>query len=77
MSTPIQWLLIGGPRHGTTVWIKSGWSVVAPDGTAYIGRNWLEDGRLYRVGFSDVSNIQPDAVRSLIQRLKPVHIAGS
>lgn len=77
MSNPIQWLLIGGPLHGTTPTIKAGHFVRAPDGTVYIGQNWLENGRLYRVGFSDSKDVESAVVRELIKRLKPVHIAGS
>lgn len=80
---PIQWLLIGGPRHGTTVWIKAGWSVVLPDGTIYSGMNWIYDGRVYRVGYTcpggadDVIAPEHSVVNELIHKLKPEPVAGS
>lgn len=53
----IQWLLVGGPAHGRTLWIKAGTSVQwgADDGTVYLyeGRDFAHGavrGALYRIG---------------------------
>lgn len=55
MNPPIQWLLIGGPGHGKTGWVKAGANVLYPGprgklATRYQGENVHSEGRLYRVG---------------------------
>ena len=72
----IQWLLIGGPHDGETLWIKQG-SRVAYDGTVYQGQNYLHGGRLYRVGFVDPNDLEPSKVARLIRETELAHIAGS
>jgi hypothetical protein len=77
---PIQWLLVGGPADGKTIWIKCGASVIirADDGDVlYIGQNWLENGKLYRVGAIETNDLQPSKVRGLIESTGLQHIAGS
>lgn len=72
----IQWLFIGGPRDGQTIWIKQG-GRVAVDGVIYQGRNHLDNWRLYRVGFLDPNDLLPSRVRELIHKMGVHHIAGS
>jgi hypothetical protein len=69
----VQWLLIGGPSHGTAVWIKAG-SRVMSGGVIYEGRNYLHDGDLYRVGYVDEKDLDSGIVGRLIveKRLEPV-----
>lgn len=80
-TTPIQWLLIGGPHHGLTLWIKHGGAVVMFDDAGvkhrYQGVNYLENGRLYRLGAIDQDAIDMDSARELIQAKNLQHIAGS
>ena len=76
MEMNIQWLLVGGPHHGVTVWIKQG-SRVSYDGTIYHGQNYLHNGRLYRVGFIDPKDLEPSKVARLIGETGLAHIAGS
>lgn len=73
--TNIQWLLIGGPRHGITLWIKQG-SRVATGGAIYKGRNYLHNGRLFRIGFVDPNDLEPSTVGALIDSTGLHHIAG-
>lgn len=72
----IQWLLIGGPHNGKTLWIKQG-SRVSYGGTVYQGQNYLHNGRLYRIGFIDPSDLEPAKVSRLIEDTNLSHIAGS
>ena len=77
---PIQWLFVGGPADGKTMWIKHGASVrILTDdgGVCYRGENWLENGRLYRVGALDRNDLLPSKVRALIESTGLQHIAGS
>lgn len=76
----IQWLLLGGPGHGKTVWIKAGGAVLYPGPrgkmpTRYQGENYLYNGRLYRVGRCD-EKISEALIDGLIQDTKLNHIAG-
>lgn len=73
----IQWLFVGGPRHGDTLWIKHGSSVRLSDGTVYQGQNFLFNGRLYRIGVVDPNAAQPSAVAQLLRDKQVQHIAGS
>ncbi len=77
----VQWLLVGGPADGKTVWVKAGISVRWPGGDGktyeYRGQNYLEGGRLYRVGCIDPNDLLPSKVRDLIHSTGVQHIAGS
>ena len=81
METPVlQWLLIGGPRHGEVVWVKGGHSLIFEhDGQrlSYQGSDFLSSGRMYRIGVLDFSAVKNDEVSRLIQKTKLQHIAGS
>lgn len=66
MSGPIQWLLIGGPAHGTTLWISHG-ARVLHRGEIYEGENYLHDGRLYRVGRHAPVAAEADQICNLIE----------
>lgn len=76
----VQWLLIGGPADGKTVWVKAGTSVRwrGSDGKdyKYRGQNYLEGGRMYRVGVTDQNDLLPSRVRDLIRSTNLQHIAG-
>ena len=72
----IQWLLVGGPCDGKTLWIKQG-SRVNCEGTVYQGQNYLHNGRLYRVGHVDPNDLETGRVAGLIDETKLRHIAGS
>lgn len=72
----IQWLFVGGPHDGKTLWIKQG-GRVAYDGAVYQGQNYLYNGRLYRVGFIDPNDLTPSKVAKLIAETGLAHIAGS
>lgn len=48
--TDIQWLLIGGPRHGETVWAGQNGRFPGPNGTIYYKSNYPHEGRMYRIG---------------------------
>lgn len=72
----IQWLLIGGPRDGQTVWIVQG-DHVTVDGVVYQGQNYLDNGRLYRVGFLNPNDLLPSRVRYLIHKTGVQQLAGS
>ena len=72
---PIQWLLIGGPFHGETVWIKQG-SRVLLSGVLYDGENYLDQGKLYRIGLHSPSFDQRAEVSRLIAETYLAHIAG-
>lgn len=82
MNQGMQWLLLGGPWNGKTLWVTAGSSVRVPheDGEEYLyaGQNYLHDGRLYRLG---VCHSEGDADLSaaprLIQETGLQHIAGS
>lgn len=75
----VQWLLIGGPADGETVWVKAGTSVRWSEGKdyEYRGHNYLEGGRMYRVGAIDPNDLLPSKVRDLIHSKTLQHIAGS
>jgi len=64
--SPIQWLLIGGPAHGTTVEITQGARVLC-QGQIYEGENYLHDGRLYRIGRHAPVAAEADQICNLIQ----------
>ena len=77
---PIQWLMLGGPGHGKTVWIKAGGAVLYPGPrgrlpTHYQGENYLYNGRLYRIGRCD-EKVSEALIDGLIQDTKLNHIAG-
>lgn len=61
--TAIQWLLINGPAHGRVAHIKAGSQVRWPgaDGEEYlyVGRNFLHNGDLYRVGMCHSEGKEP------------------
>lgn len=82
MVEQVQWLLVGGPANGRTIWVKSGSSIRFPhsDGEDYLycGENYLNDGRLYRIG---VCHSEGDADMSAVPRMISStglkHIAGT
>lgn len=71
MNQEVQWLLIGGPQHGKTIWIKSGSRVAFFTGLDevlhYEGENRLCDGKLYRLGRFSPSAEQVDQIDNLIK----------
>lgn len=71
----VQWLLIGGPSHGTTVWIKSGARVLS-GGAIYNGQNYLHDGDLYRIGYIDQKDVDSGLVGRLIELKKLTPVGG-
>lgn len=94
-----QWLLVGGPLDGRTVWHTGvrvtcsvsgrfeGPSVDSPPEEAlYEGRNWLFNGRLYRIGVfvpkdrpprHALDDPLPSRINDLIRKVDLQHIAGS
>lgn len=72
-----QWLLVGGPADGTTVWVKAGKSVMWPgkDGEKYLyhGHDFIDGGKLYRVGCIDDKDLVSSRVVLLIHRTKVQH----
>ena len=71
----VQWLLIGGPSHGTTVWIKSGARVLS-GGAIYEGRNYLHNGELYRIGYVNEQDLNTGFVPRLIELKKLTPVGG-
>lgn len=75
----VQWLLVGGPADGETFFVKDGVTVRWPgsDGKIYEYReqNYLEGGRLYRIGYIDPNDLLPSRVRDLIHSTGVQHIA--
>jgi hypothetical protein len=75
---PIQWLFIGGPHHGTTMWIHQGSFVRMPgsgeEQLLYQGENYLHSNRLYRIGRFNPTPSQSAEVGTLINKrnLKPI-----
>lgn len=75
---PIQWLLIGGEGHGKTLWIAQGSRVLfginSNEARIYDGENYLNDGRLYRVGLHNATPEQRAQIPTLIMetRLSPI-----
>lgn len=76
---PIQWLLIGGEGHGKTLWIAQGSRVSYPckhsyDTQLYDGQNYLNDGKLYRIGLHNATQEQRAEIPTLIMetRLSPI-----
>lgn len=67
----IQWLFVGGPAHGKTVWVKAGNSVRWADDDGkehkYRGHDYRLDGKFYRVGARSVEDIQDGEVRSMLR----------
>ena len=72
----IQWLLVGGPLDGKTVWVKRGGRVQV-GGATYSGQNYPHDGRLYRVGFVDPNDLEPSRVIGLIRSTGVQHLTDS
>lgn len=71
----IQWLLIGGPCHGETVWIKYG-SRVLCQGTTYEGENYHLGGALYRIGRAPAADVFVGVIPNLIRETRLQHLAG-
>lgn len=68
---PIQWLLIGGEGHGQTLWIKGGTSVRYPckgslSHLLYEGKDYLSEGKLFRIGMCQETSEQVAQIPSLI-----------
>ena len=79
---PIQWLLVGGPANGKTLWIKAGSAVRIPhengEDYLYCGENYLNAGRLYRIGIChSEGDANMAAVPNMIEQASLQHIAGS
>jgi len=76
---PNQWLLVGGPADGKTVFVAQGAAVrwVGLDGLEYLywGQDFIDRDRLYRVGVLELKDLQPDRVRDLIRSSQVKHIA--
>lgn len=75
----VQWLFVGGPADGRTLWVKAGKSVrmaVDDDGKEceYRGHDFLYNGRVYRVGALDPNDLLPSRITDLIRTtgLEPV-----
>lgn len=66
----VQWLLIGGPADGKTVWIMAGrtvrWRHCDGKVYEYRGQTYLRRCRLYRIGFVDARDFEPSKVERLI-----------
>lgn len=64
-----QWLLIGGPQHKQTVWIKGGVKTVISQNHSYESRDYRLDGKTYRVGICNPTDQQlyevPDHIREI------------
>jgi hypothetical protein len=83
-----QWLLIGGPQHGTVVWVKDPVKVLrqyadSPDGDPlkgsfvhYESREFVLYGKRYRIGTQNPSDEQLAEIPDLIQTTRRWPLAG-
>ena len=75
-SQAVQWLLIGGPADGRVVRVDKNYPILVASGTAYLGQNYLQDGRLYRLGFVDPKDHFSARIRILILQTGVENFAG-
>jgi len=70
---PIQWLLIGGPGHGKNLWVEGGNSVLYSETGfnqhQYDGKDYLTDGKLYRIGVHNATAEQMEKYRYSLKKL--------
>jgi hypothetical protein len=70
---PIQWLLIGGPGHGKNLWVEGGNSVLYSETGfnqhQYDGKDYLTDGKLYRIGVHNATAEQMEKIPLLIKEI--------
>lgn len=73
MARLTQWLLIGGPGHGETLWTDSA-TVYYPgkclENYLYTGNDYVHDGKLYRIGVHNAVSEQMSAIPELINKTK-------
>jgi hypothetical protein len=81
MSGPryIQWLLVGGPADGQTIWVEADrpYIAVREDGGMeyeYAGHQFQYGGGIFRVGAIGPNDLLPSKVASLIRSsgLQPI-----
>lgn len=68
-----QWLLIGGPGHGKNLWIKGGnsvlWAGTGFEQHQYDGKDYLTDGKRYRIGVHNATAEQMAKIPLLIKEI--------
>lgn len=77
VNQTVQCLLIGGPADGKVIELDKGRYIVIASGMAYMGQNYLQDGRLYRLGFVDPKDHLSARIRSLILKTEVKPFSGS
>ena len=73
---PTHWLLIGGEGHGKAIWVKGGTSVKYPSKNSiandllYVERTYVLDGKLYRLGIHNATDVEMAQIPDLINQHK-------